>query len=66
MQTLTNKPVREKNLVHQQGVPGWLGLRVPIAVLATAASVIGIFVDDIYTKETPNRAGQGIGQDVGN
>lgn len=40
MQTLTNKPVREKNLVRQQGVPGWLGLTVPIAFLATAASVI--------------------------
>jgi hypothetical protein len=66
MQTLTNKPVREKHLVHRHAVPTWLWLTVPIAVLAAAASVIGILVDDIYAKETANWAGQGFGQDIGN
>jgi hypothetical protein len=66
MQTLTNKPVREKDPVHQQAVPTWLWLTVPIAVLAAAASIIGILLDDIYGKETANWAGQGFGQDIGN
>jgi hypothetical protein len=66
MQPLTNKPVRDTNRAVRRGGPRWLKLTVPIAVLATVASVIGILVDEIYAKETANWAGQGLGQDVGN
>jgi hypothetical protein len=46
--------------------PWWLWLSVPIAVLAIAASLAGIFLDRLYAKETANWAAQGVGQDVAN
>lgn len=46
--------------------PWWLWLSVPIATLAIAASLSGIFVDSIYATETENFAAQGVGQDIAN
>jgi hypothetical protein len=42
----------------------WLSL--PIALLAVAASLAGVIVDETYAKETENWAGQAVGQDIAN
>lgn len=47
-------------------VSGWLRLSVPLALLAIAASLAGIFTDAAYARETTNWAAQGIGQDIAN
>ncbi len=44
----------------------WLWMTVPIAVLALAASLAGIFFDSVYARETENWAAQGVGQDIAN
>jgi hypothetical protein len=46
--------------------PVWLWLSLPIALLALAASLAGVFVDETYAKETENWAGQAVGQDIAN
>src|SRR5688572_3971152 len=58
---------RERDTASPQS-PGafWPLMSIPIAGLAIATSVIGIFVDSIYSKETANWAAQGVGQDVAN
>lgn len=48
------------------GSTAWLLLSLPIAVLAIAASLAGVSVDETYAKETENWAGQAIGQDIAN
>jgi hypothetical protein len=46
--------------------PGWLWLSLPIALLAVSASLAGILIDSIYSRETANWAGQAVGQDIAN
>jgi hypothetical protein len=63
---------REVNAPDTSVVPSerttlwWLWLAVPIATLAIAASLSGVFVDSVYAMETENFAAQGIGQDIAN
>lgn len=47
-------------------VPLWLWLSPPIALLGTTASVAGILVDSIYSKETENWAAPTVAQDITN
>jgi hypothetical protein len=44
----------------------WISLSVPIALLATVASVAGIIHPDAYARESANWAGQAVGQDIAN
>lgn len=45
----------------------WLRLSLPIALLATAGSLVGILFDEsIYGQETANWAAQSVGQDIAN
>ncbi|UCE73834.1 MAG: hypothetical protein JSV56_12560, partial [Methanomassiliicoccales archaeon] len=39
-------------------------LTLPLAVLIAISSIIGILVEDIYSKEAPEYAAQGVGQDI--
>ncbi|UCE37108.1 MAG: hypothetical protein JSW00_16720 [Thermoplasmata archaeon] len=39
-------------------------LTLPLAVLIAIASILGILVEDIYSKEAPEYAAQGVGQDI--
>jgi hypothetical protein len=47
-------------------VPWWLWFSVPIAVLGVASSLTGIFVDDVYARETPSWRAEAVGQDIAN
>ena len=66
MQTIVRTLSSDDQLDVKVDRSWWLWLTVPICALATAGSVIGIVVDDIYAKETPNWGAQGVGQDIGN
>ncbi|HKY51042.1 MAG TPA: hypothetical protein VJP45_07285 [Candidatus Limnocylindria bacterium] len=44
----------------------WLALAFPLAALALVASVAGIVTPAVYASETPNWAGQAVGQDIAN
>lgn len=48
------------------GAVPWLWLSVPLALVAIAASLAGIFTDAAYARETANWAAQGVGQDIAN
>jgi hypothetical protein len=39
-------------------------LTLPLAILIAVASIFGIFFEDIYSKEAPEYAAQGVGQDI--
>jgi hypothetical protein len=39
-------------------------LTLPLAVLIALSSILGILVEDIYSKEVPEYAAQGVGQDI--
>jgi hypothetical protein len=64
MATAAGKPVQK---VATRRATGWLRLSIPIALLATIGSVLGlVFEDSIYGRETANWAAQSIGQDIAN
>jgi hypothetical protein len=44
----------------------WLALSLAAALLMMVASAAGIYLPDVYAKETPTWAAQGIGQDIVN
>jgi hypothetical protein len=44
----------------------WIWLSFPLAGLAMLTSLLGIFVPATYAQETPNWAGQAVGEDVAN
>lgn len=44
----------------------WLWLSLPISILALASSAAGVLDERTYGRETPNWAGQAVGQDIGN
>jgi hypothetical protein len=46
--------------------PWWLWLSLPIALLGSAGSLAGIFVERIYAHETPDWESQAVGQDIAN
>jgi hypothetical protein len=39
-------------------------LTIPLAILIAISSIVGILIEDIYSKEAPEYAAQGVGQDV--
>ncbi len=39
-------------------------LTLPLAVLIAISSILGILVEDIYSREVPEYAAQGVGQDI--
>ncbi len=57
-----------EQLRTQQSAPPrwWLRASVPIAVLAVAGSLVGIFTDRIYANEKSSWAAEGVGQDIAN
>lgn len=67
MSTLPEAKASEKDVVPADlQAPWWLWLSVPIATLGIAASLSGIFVGSVYSRETESFAAQGVGQDIAN